>query len=73
MHGREGLTVMACSVSVERGADRTHPQAFDKRGDRLPKIAVVGVHVATVSHRLKQDEETNVCLQDLALIVREVL
>jgi hypothetical protein len=51
---------MACSILVERGAGRAHPQAFDKRGDRLPKIAVVGVHVATVSHRLKQVEEANV-------------
>ena len=42
-------------------------------GDRLAKIVVVGVHVATVSHRLKQAEEANVCLQDLVLIVREVL
>ena len=64
---------MACSISVERGADRTHPQAFDKRGDCLAKIVVVGVYVATVSHRLKQAEEANVYLQDLVLIVREVL
>lgn len=64
---------MACSVLVRRGADRTYPYAFDKGGDRLPKIAVVGVHVATVSHRLKQAEEANVYLQDLILIVREVL
>jgi hypothetical protein len=51
---------MACSILVERGADRAHSQAFDKRGDRLPKIAVVGVHVATVGRRLKQAEDANV-------------
>ena len=48
---------MACSISVKRGADRTHQQAFDKKGDRLAKIVVVGVYVATVSHRSKQAEE----------------
>lgn len=64
---------MACSISVKKWADTTHQQAFGKRGDRLGKIVVVGIYVATVSHRLKQAEEANVYLQDLLLIVRDVL
>jgi hypothetical protein len=30
VHGREGLTVMACSVSVERGADAPHLRGYQQ-------------------------------------------